>query len=241
MDTTAVSVPEKIRHALGQLAEAYDYARSARQDAWEFAIEMSELLASGLTTSDLRWLASKNYAEHGVEMTQARDARRSFVRNRNMAFRKETCFILTDEGAALAASLGVKPLVVSLVSHRLETPRRELREPGGLRPHWDGQRRLLRMGKQIVKCFRVPAPNQQMILDVFQEEAWPQRISDPLPPLSDLDPKRRLHDTIKCLNRNQPHRMILFRGDGTGEGVVWERMEGVPDSEGTDHRLRAAA
>ena len=36
------------------------------------------------------------------------------------------------------------------------------------------------------------------------------------------DPKRRLSDTIKCLNRKQANSLIHFRGDGTGEGIVWE-------------------
>ena len=39
---------------------------------------------------------------------------------------------------------------------------------------------------------------------------------------SEQDPKRRLSDTTKCLNRKQTNELIRFRGDGTGEGVTWE-------------------
>ena len=35
------------------------------------------------------------------------------------------------------------------------------------------------------------------------------------------DPKQRLHDTIKCLNRRQLNCLIQFGGDGTSEGVIW--------------------
>ena len=34
--------------------------------------------------------------------------------------------------------------------------------------------------------------------------------------------KRRLHDTIRSLNRNQKEGRLRFKGDGTGEGIVWE-------------------
>ena len=56
----------------------------------------------------------------------------------------------------------------------------------------------------------------------FEEEGWPAKIDDPLAPQSQQDPKRRLHDTIKCLNRNQKNELLHFRGDGTGEGILWE-------------------
>jgi hypothetical protein len=34
-----------------------------------------------------------------------------------------------------------------------------------------------------------------------------------------------LHDTIKCPNRGQVNHLLRFRGDGTGEGVLWETIE----------------
>ena len=81
------------------------------------------------------------------------------------------------------------------------------------------------MGDVLVKQFKLPSPNQETVLMAFQEEGWPPRIDDPLPPHPELDPKRRLHDTIKCLNHNQQNRLIQFHGDGTGEGVLWELLE----------------
>ncbi len=56
----------------------------------------------------------------------------------------------------------------------------------------------------------------------FQEEGWPVRIDDPLPPVSESEPKQRLRETIRSLNRNQKERLVRFKGDGTGEGVLWE-------------------
>jgi hypothetical protein len=74
----------------------------------------------------------------------------------------------------------------------------------------------------LVKQFKLPSPNQEMILMALEEEHWPVRIDDPLPPSKKLDAKQRLHDTIKNLNRNQKQRLIRFMGDGTGQGVRWE-------------------
>ena len=87
----------------------------------------------------------------------------------------------------------------------------------------------MRVNGKLVKHFKWPALNQETILAAFEEEGWPPRIDDPLPPLPEQDPKRRLHDTIKCINRNQKHHLIHFHGDGTGEGVIWEFVEDGAD------------
>jgi hypothetical protein len=78
------------------------------------------------------------------------------------------------------------------------------------------------LGERIVKEFKLPALNQETVLTAFQEEGWPPCIDDPLPPAAGIDPKRRLHDTIKNLNRNQKHYLVRFMGNGTGQGVRWE-------------------
>ena len=93
-------------------------------------------------------------------------------------------------------------------------------------PNWDRVARLLLVGETVVKRYRVPSPNQEALLDAFQEEGWPASIDDPLTPLPDQQPKRRLRDTIKCLNLNQATRLLRFRGDGTGQRVLWELMAG---------------
>jgi hypothetical protein len=91
-------------------------------------------------------------------------------------------------------------------------------------PRWDAECRELRWGAALVKRFREPALNQELILAVFEEEGWPARIDDPLPNDPGCDPKQRLHDTIKRLNRHQANRLLRFRGDGSGSGVLWEAL-----------------
>lgn len=77
-----------------------------------------------------------------------------------------------------------------------------------------------------MKHFRQPAPNQILILDAFQEQNWAiDHLEDPLPRGSadgEQDAKRRLKDTIKNLNRSLAPGTIRFRGNGTGQCIVWE-------------------
>jgi hypothetical protein len=112
-------------------------------------------------------------------------------------------------------------------------------------PQWDAEYRELRVGRRVVKEYRVPCPNQEAILAAFQEEGWPHHIHDPLPPLGDIEPKCRLHDTIKRLNRHHKEWLIRFHGDGTGEGVCWEYVEAavlaMPISAGPKRTLHRAA
>lgn len=49
--------------------------------------------------------------------------------------------------------------------------------------------------------FRRPAINQELLLAALEEEGWPTRIDEPLSRTPDIDPKVRIHDAIKALNR----------------------------------------
>ena len=89
-------------------------------------------------------------------------------------------------------------------------------------PGWDGKLRQLSFNACVVKQFRLPASNQEAVLAAFQDEGWPPSIDDPLPFLPEQRSKRRLHETIRHLNANHQNRLIRFRGNGTGEAVLWE-------------------
>jgi hypothetical protein len=89
-------------------------------------------------------------------------------------------------------------------------------------PTWDPDLRELQVGALVVKRFRQPARNQVTVLASFQELRWPRRIDDPLTGNSDVEPKRRLRDTVFALNRNQVTATVLvFEADGTGTGIIW--------------------
>lgn len=106
----------------------------------------------------------------------------------------------------------------------IELPQRQV-------PSWDPDRHELVFNGMLIKKFKLPSYNQERVLTTFQEENWPARIDNPLPP-GRIPVKQQLHDTIKCLNRNQKNRRVRFQGDGTGEGVLWEPIPIASKGEG---------
>lgn len=213
---TTPAVARRVGNALAVLVEAHDYAADLGVDVWDFAVELRELKALKLTNGDLRWLVLKGFVEQACETTLPGEERRSFRAVRGLTFTKRTCFVITPAGLDAAAA-GVdrepRPAATAPIVAPAATPK--------VAPHWDSDLQELRINGLIVKQFKVPAPNQEMVLAAFEEENWPARIDDPLPPQIDQDPKRRLHDTIVSLNRSHKHRLIRFMGDGSGEGVRW--------------------
>jgi hypothetical protein len=200
--------------AIHLLSQARLLADDVKQGAWDFAVEIHCLLAAGLTCSELRWLLGKGLVEHAHETTMLGDERRTFSPLGKTTLTPESCFVITPAGEEYLRSLADEP-----------APILPALPVAGLRvPVWDCDRQELRLGGLIVKQFKVPAPNQEVVLATFQEEQWPARIDDPLPGVLSVDPKRRLHETITSLNRNQRRRLIQFMGDGSGEGVRWELL-----------------
>lgn len=94
--------------------------------------------------------------------------------------------------------------------------------PSAEGPFYDQDRREFWVGNRLVKSYRQPSTVQQAILSAFQELGWPARIDDPLPRAPGQEPKLRLREAIKRLNRHQQRRLIRFRADGTGTGILWE-------------------
>lgn len=99
------------------------------------------------------------------------------------------------------------------------------RKPQQLLPNWDEDRRELRFGDIVIKKFRKnSARNQVAVLRTFQEDGWPEKIDDPLHGPT-FDSRKRLADTIDGLKENHlTPNVLTFRGDGTGEGVLWEQV-----------------
>ena len=135
-----------------------------------------------------------------------------------------TCFVLTALGMRLVASrgLGLVKTCSDEMAGTMSAPPLPAENARCL-PSWDNQRRILCVGEQVVKKYRVPSLCQQAILEAFQEEGWPPVIDNPFLPPPEQDQKRRLRDTIKSLNLSQVNAIVRFRGDGSGTApVLWE-------------------
>lgn len=226
-----------VTQGLSLLLEAGEYANALQRNVWDFAVELSALQAAGLTNSEIRCLICMGYVTHSREESETpANGTRRFCDEGMLTLGHHSCFVLTDEGARALQVLAPLAAPDSLFDggEGLVCESQGGASAQGFQPFvptWDCQRQELRLGGRLVKQFKLPSPNQEMVLSSFQEEGWPVRIDDPLPPVPDILPKRRLHDTIKSLNRSQKCRLIRFLGDGSGQGVRWELHWPVPTLE----------
>jgi hypothetical protein len=237
-ESTSPLIDESLRVGLALLWRAYVCAHDTGTNVWDFALRTARLYETGMTSSDLRWMVAKGFAEHGEETSGYDEPHRSFRRSKGYFFNNRTCLILTPGGAALAehvfrdtarspqatlsalaAVAGETAALANALQAACET---DTLAPPAPKPRWNATRRELSLTGLIVKRFRVPAGNQERILSVFEEKGWAEHIHDPLPVIYDVDAPTRLHDAINRLNRRQLNPLLRFRGDGRGTGVLWE-------------------
>jgi hypothetical protein len=247
-------LPQLTRRAIYRLRTAKNYAEDTGRNAWEFAVTIGELRRDGVGENELRWLVCRGYVEHATENITTSGSERTFDRHVNLRFCKETAFVLTSAGVTFSDEFlkgTARPDVNADTNGQMKPSSGQSQQPhsrllqdssstsnGNIVPKWDRDRRELRLGGQLVKVLKLPSPMQEAILMAFEEEHWPPRIDDPLPGDPDLLPKRRLHDTIKSLNRNQKSCLIRFIGDGTGEGIRWELNHATHDLGQLDLHLQ---
>ena len=204
--------------AVKRLYLATQLASDCECERREFSVRWDELSRMDLRREELKWLLLKNVVKESESILQP-DRNESRPANR-AEFVSNAMFVITDVGVELVEQC--------LREIRLRQSDNEFsdRQPSSagqeLKPSWDGERHELRCGGQVVKKFKWRAANQETILATFEEEGWPAHIDDPLPQEPSIDPKRRLADAIKSLNRHQKLSLVRFCGDGTGQGVLWE-------------------
>jgi hypothetical protein len=236
-------LPDEARGALAYLVKPWTCAGELNFDPWDFALRLLQLEKLGVSQSDLRWLVSNGYVDQADEVTTYRDAARRFQPRADVAFTAQTCFVLTEAGASLVQDrsdeedLAPPASLSSTIPFSLPVASASAAES----PHWNSQSRVLRFGGKVIKRFRQPSSNQEALLAAFEESGWPERIDDPLPPHGDVDPKQRLHFSIWRLNRHQEQDLLMFRGDGTGEGICWGRVAETDSVQDDVLPLRRAA
>jgi hypothetical protein len=215
-ESTCTCVPLQ-NQALLRLFEAYGDAREFNQELWQFALQLPALRAENIPDRILRRLVAQGLVAHALETTRSDDCKRTMREVGHLEFGERSCFALTARGVAVA---------MALVSVKDRTP---VEEPIAQLPAFvsceDG-RRELRLGDAVVKVFRWPARNQELVLTAFQEQDWTRRILNPIPPRAGVDCWLRLHNTVLRLNAGQRRRVLRFHGDGSGEGISWEPVSG---------------
>lgn len=219
--TSSGQIPNTQTQALLRLLEAYEDALECNEDTWQLALQMPELQAEGIAGTVLRRLVAQGLVSHARETTRPNSRRRTMQRLPHLQLCNQSCFVLNEEGVAVARSLASGGEVGS----------------GSLQPAFvicDDHHRELRLGSAIVKQFWAPATNQELVLIAYQEQNWARCISDPIPPKTGLSPKRRLHDTIARLNKGQIQPLLRFHGDGSGQAIYWEILAAAANSAPTN-------
>lgn len=218
----AFSMSPLQREALRLLRQAWDAASKQAHDVWQFAVEIERLYAAGLGNTELRQMLCLGYLEHARERTTPRAEQRAFQPLHTLVLPQRTCFVLAAKGREIVARLDAETkgmvVVPATKPSQADCYFRDV-------PYWDSDFRELWWQDRLIKEFHRPAINQVTILKAFEEEGWPARIDDPLPQSRGIDPKVRLHDTIKSLNRHHFHSILSFRGDGSGKGVLWRKVK----------------
>src|SRR6185436_2218473 len=100
-ESTPLLIDERLRAGLALLWRAFICAQVTGANMWDFAMRTGRLYEAGMTSSDLRWLVAKGFAEHGQD-TSGYDERRALRGANGYFFNEHTCLILTPSGAALA-------------------------------------------------------------------------------------------------------------------------------------------
>jgi hypothetical protein len=202
----ATTTSLRIQLPLQHLLTAHECSRDLGKDPWQFAVEVDSLRSAGLSNSALRWLVCQGYLEHGLEETQRGDAARTFRAAPNLSLDPRSCFVLTAAGLDLA---------------RLHAePAEGVRARTATGPYWDDRRRTLFWDGRVVKHYRYDAPNQELVLKLFQTQGWARCVEVILPDDGGGSYKERTHDTIKNLNRSV-RPFLRFRQ--AGSWVSWEQ------------------
>jgi hypothetical protein len=216
--------------ALASLLRAHEYAAEVGVDPWKFAVEWRLLKARGLEETDVRYLVARGLVDLRREISVPGAFERAFIPHDVPRLSGDTAFVLTAAGVSFCGSLNeiaessdlIPDSDLILIATPASPPAHQSAASTPAKPHWNSNRRELTFGPQLVKCYRVPSPNQELILSVFQEEDWPEFVDDPLPPHDHLEPRRRLQATVKSLNRHQCDRLIRFRCNGSK--IFWQSI-----------------
>jgi hypothetical protein len=130
--------------------------------------------------------------------------------------RPQSRFVLTEAGCRLAVEAAATPTGPRLAARTFPTP-----PAPGEKPRWGRAARELWFAGRAVLRFTRGARNQERVLEAFEEQGWPARIDDPLPPASGVDPVERLRDTVRHLNARLGGAPLYFRPDAEGRAVFW--------------------
>jgi hypothetical protein len=195
-------------------------ASDSRRDPRRHAVPLKCFRAKGIGEPVLLWMIYQAHVEHLRAVPRSARGRPKPQAVDSLRIGEASAFSLTEAGEAFAERFLDDVLVPA--ENGAFRAAWDLLFLGPLPPHYDKEDRVFAWGRHVLKCFRQPSVNQELVLRAAQEQGWPVWFDDPLPRVSGTNPKTRLHDTTKDLNRRQAESLIHFKGDGSGRRIGWE-------------------
>jgi hypothetical protein len=183
-------------------------------------VALTDFYRLGIAEPTLLWMLYQAHIEHLNGAPGPGNGQYKIQLAGNLLAQDGSCFALTEAGEVFADAFLADALVPPD-----ESARDALHSSlvlGRLHPCYDKEARIFSWGRHVLKHFRQPSANQELVLRAAEELVWPLWFDDPLPRHPGQRPKIRCHDTIKDLNRRQIPYFIHFKGDGTGTRIGWE-------------------
>jgi hypothetical protein len=177
------------------------------------------LRAEGVGEPILQWMLFQAHVEHLRLASEPGTYPACFETVHTVCLLANSYFALTQRGEEFADHF-----LADLMSAR-EDPFGNEWDPlilGTLAPRYDVSARSFSWGWHVLKHFRQPSSNQEVILRTADELEWATWFDNPLPPATDRNPKTCLNYAIKALNRYQSPYLVHFQGDGTGTRIGWQ-------------------
>lgn len=216
----AVAELSDLRRGYQELRTARWEAQNQGRDPNENPLPLSHLREQGVRDQFLILMLYHGHVSQFRPVTRLGNGRLLYEPANNLHMLSGSLFALTEAGEAFAVALLAVPRT-PLDANAVRAIWEEYC-PTRIVPRYEKENRIFRWGCQILKHFRQPSVNQELILLAAEELSWPEWFDDPLPRQSGINPKTRLHDTIKDLNRRQTQPLVHFKGDGTGRRIGWE-------------------
>jgi hypothetical protein len=156
---------DRHRAALCLLRKAAEAARKEEQDVWQFAVEIGQLHALGLSNTDLRNLLCWGFLEHAQERKRTGSSERMFRPISTLALPRQTCFVLTAKGLEFASQPSIEEDEAGNARTAGSTAMKDT--PPQI-PHWDSQLRQLSWQSCLIKEFqlrRLYLPHHRCLAD----------------------------------------------------------------------------
>jgi hypothetical protein len=222
MDAHAATPEEFLSFVLGygELLVARWQAQELRGPTPAAAVPYSRFRERRVPDVVLLWMMYQAHVEHLLPSPPGAGGTTALRPAASLQVGKASAFCLTDRGEEFGNDFLADALVPEDDGAFAEAWGRLLL--GTLAPNYDRENRVFAWGRHMLKCFRQPAVNQELILSAAEEQGWPPWFDDPLPRRGGANPKVLLHNTINDLNRRQSVYLVHFRGDGTGRRIGWE-------------------